>query len=323
MYNLEIFIYDQAVGLDIMGPLEVFAAANVIYQQQGKDEPAYHVVLSADKAGLITLSSGVQIQATRSLGRGAGSDYFMLVGGFDFESLCGDRRLLDRLRKRAARSRRLVSICTGAFLLAAAGLLEGKACTTHWGFSQRLAREYPSINVHPDAIYIQDGDTYSSAGVTAGIDLALALVEQDYGVQLAMEVARSLVLYLRRPGGQSQFSSPLALRQSVGTSFSALHNWLLEDISRAVQVEQMADYCCMSPRHFARRFAEETGMTPAKYLEKLRLEHARELLESTSQTVESIALRTGFGREERLRRTFLKILGVSPSIYRQHFGVSV
>lgn len=331
MKNIEIFIYEQAIGLDVMGPLEVFSTANYIRNLQGKS-PAYKVVLSAEDAGLVTLSSGVAIQATRRLAddsergkdRSKGdSDYFILSGGFVAPQLAEDKDLVARLTQRAKTSKYQVSICTGTFLLAATGLLDGKNCTTHWHYADQLAIRYPELNVNGDAIYIQDDTTYSSAGVTAGIDLALALLEQDYGAELAMEVARSLVLYRHRPGCQSQFSTPLSLRQKAGKSFYKLHDWLQSNIQLPVSVEQMADFCRMSPRNFARRFTETTQITPAKYLEQLRLSQARELLESTPLTIESIALDTGFGREERLRRTFLKTLGVTPSLYRQHFANNV
>jgi len=344
MKSIEIFIYEQAIGLDVMGPLEVFSAANYIRNLQGKP-PAYEVVLSAQESGLVTLSSGVAVQATRTLGddysfgnklsdKGSHkstekgtekgnerySDYFILTGGFVAPQLAEDTDLVARLTQRAKASKYQVSICTGTFLLAATGLLDGKNCTTHWHYADQLAARYPELNVNGDAIYIQDDTTYSSAGVTAGIDLALALLEQDYGAELAMEVARSLVLYRHRPGCQSQFSTPLSLRQKAGKSFYKLHDWLQSNIQLPVSVEQMADFCRMSPRNFARRFTEITQITPAKYLEQLRLSQARELLESTPLTIESIALDTGFGREERLRRTFLKTLGVTPSLYRQHFA---
>ncbi len=319
MIAVEIYIYDQAAGLDVMGPLEVFAAANTIRQFAG-EPPAYDIKICAEQKGLIRLSGGAQLHAPHRLTSGRPIDYLVIAGGLGYERELKNTLLLERLHQRTLDAGKLVSICTGSFLLAAIGVLDGKSCTTHWRCVEDLAKQYPQVNVHPDAIFIQDGSVYSSAGVTAGIDLALALVEQDYGAELALEVARDLVLYLRRPGGQSQFSAPQKLRQIVGDDFSALHDWLVGDLQQVVSVELMAAFCCMSPRHFARRFVERTKLTPARYLENLRVQRARELLETTSLTVEEIANQAGFWREERLRRSFLRVLGVTPSIYRNHFG---
>ncbi len=319
MRTVEIYVYDQAAGLDVMGPLEVFAAANTIKQFAG--EPlAYDINICAEQKGLVMLTGGTQLHAPHRLTSGRSVDYLLVVGGLGYEQQLKNSVLLNRLRKRSLDARKLVSICTGSFLLAEIGVLDGKSCTTHWRCVEELAKQYPKVDVAPDAIFVQDGSVYSSAGVTAGIDLALALVEQDYGAELALEVARDLVLYLRRPGGQSQFSAPQKLRQVVGDDFNALHDWLMADLQQVVSVELMASFCCMSPRHFARRFTEKTKLTPARYLESLRVQRARELLETTSLTVEEIANQSGFWREERLRRSFLKILGVTPSIYRNHFG---
>lgn len=319
MKNVEIFVYDQAAGLDVMGPLEVFSAANALRHEAG-EKSAYKVRISAAQKGLVTLSGGAQLHAMQRLTAGQPLDYLVVVGGVGYESQLTDQPLMQRLKQRAEDSHYLVSICTGAFLLAEVGALDHKSCTTHWRCVDALIEQYPKVNVNPDAIYIQDGEVYSSAGVTAGIDLALALVEQDYGAALALAVARDLVLYLRRPGGQSQFSAPQKLRQVVGDDFSALHDWLLTDLQRVVSVELMATYCNMSPRNFARRFVEKTQLTPAKYLENLRVQRARELLETTSLSVEDISSQAGFWREERLRRSFLKVFGVTPTIYRNHFG---
>lgn len=343
MKQVEIFLYDQVVGLDVMGPLEVFTSANQIRELQHKP-PAYQVTLSAETPGLVTLSSGIQLKAERSLfppcdtdltsddnlvfpsakdsqnPQTLQNDYFMLVGSVIAPDLVQNTELIRQLSAKARAARCQVSVCTGAFLLAATGLLNGKLCTTHWYYSERLAKMFPEVNVDADALYIQQDTVCSSAGVSAGIDLSLALVEQDYGVELAMDVARSLVLYMRRPGHQSQFSTPVSLRKKAGHHFNRLHDWLLDNLRAALSVEQMAEYCRMSPRNFARRFTRTTGVTPAKYLEQLRLSQARGLLESTQLSVEAVALDTGFGREERLRRVFLKNLGVTPSIYRQHFN---
>ena len=302
-----------------MGPLEVFSAANYIRQQNGQ-KPAYEIQLSALQKGLVTLSGGVQLHANRRLTAGSPLDYLIVVGGLGYQAQLDNHHLIKRLGGRAEDAQRVVSICTGAFLLAEIGLLNGKSCTTHWRCVDELAERYTKVNVNPDAIYIEDDGVFSSAGVTAGIDLALALVEQDYGASLALDVARDLVLYLRRPGGQSQFSAPQKLRQVAGDDFSALHEWLMSDLQRVVSVELMASFCHMSPRNFARKFVEKTNLTPARYLENLRVERARELLESTTLSIDAISSQAGFWREERMRRSFLKVFGVTPTIYRNHFG---
>ena len=216
-------------------------------------------------------------------------------------------------------AKQIISVCSGAFIPAACGMLKGKKVTTHWSVADDLARKYPDIKVTPDAIYIRDDNIYSSAGVTAGIDLALALVEEHHGSQLAMDVARILVLYLRRPGRQSQFSAPMKLRAKAGSKFSKLHDWILENLKQSLCVESLAEYVAMSPRNFSRIFSKTTGMSPGKYVESMRLEHARELLESGDSSVETVAKESGFIREERLRRVFLRQLGITPSQYRFHF----
>ncbi|MGH1372548.1 MAG: GlxA family transcriptional regulator [Cellvibrionaceae bacterium] len=319
MKTIEIFIYDQAAGLDVMGPLEVFSAANFLRHQSGQ-KPAYNVRIAAAQKGLVTLSGGVQLHAMDRLTAGTALDYLVVVGGLGYLSQLDDAPLMKRLSDRCEDANKVVSICTGAFLLAEIGLLDGKSCTTHWRCVDELAQRYSSVEVNPDAIYVEDQGVFSSAGVTAGIDLALALVEQDYGAALALDVARDLVLYLRRPGGQSQFSAPQKLRHVVGDDFSALHDWLMTDLQRVVSVELMASFCSMSPRNFARKFVEKTSLTPARYLENLRVERARELLESTTLSIEAISSQAGFWREERMRRSFLKVFGVTPTIYRSHFG---
>lgn len=316
---IEFFLYPDATGLDIVGPLDVFTAANWILGQKGNGRRGYRILFSAKRPGLVRLNSGLQLHADMAIGKGGPIDILLLPGGLGTNQVTQDLKLINQIGMRAKDAKQIVSVCSGAFIPAACGMLKGKKVTTHWSVADDLARKYPDIKVTPDAIYIRDDNIYSSAGVTAGIDLALALVEEHHGSQLAMDVARILVLYLRRPGRQSQFSAPMKLRAKAGSKFSKLHDWILENLKQSLCVESLAEYVAMSPRNFSRIFSKTTGMSPGKYVESMRLEHARELLESGDSSVETVAKESGFIREERLRRVFLRQLGITPSQYRFHF----
>ena len=320
MKTVEIVLFDNANGLDITGPLEVFSVATKLFRRKEVSNKGYTVTFSGNKTGLTTLSSGLKIQAEMVTGAGSATDNFIIPGGLGVDKVCETPLFIHQIKQKATTSKRTVSICTGAFILAKSGLLQGKSCTTHWSRAAELAKQYPDLNVKPDAIFIKDGNTYTSAGVTAGIDLALALVEQDYGSRIAIEIARILVLYMRRTGGQSQFSAPIELRSKAGEEFSRLHDWILENIESPLLIEDLAEYFAMSPRNFSRNFTEKTGITPGKYVELMRLGKARELLESGKQAIDIIARKCGFQREERMRRAFIRTLGVTPSQYRTHFN---
>ena len=231
-----------------------------------------------------------------------------------------DEFLSSWLRLTARRSRRVGSVCTGAFLLARAGLLDGRRATTHWAACQALQRGYPSVEVEPDPIFVRDGNVYTSAGVTAGIDLTLALVEEDLGPCAALDVARELVLFIRRPGGQAQFSAGLAGQSAERPSLRSLQAWIADHLQADLSVAALAERSFMSVRNFARAFAGEVGVTPAAYVEALRLERARTLLETTDAQLEEIAGLCGFGTVETLRRTFGRRLSVNPSDYRSRFS---
>jgi transcriptional regulator GlxA family with amidase domain len=213
----------------------------------------------------------------------------------------------------------LASVCTGAFILASAGLLNDRRATTHWRSANALSREYPAITIDPDAIFVRDGHIYTSAGVTAGMDLALALVEEDFGREVALMVARLLVLFLKRPGGQSQFSSQLAVQMLPSGPLKGLPEWILEHLAEDLSVERLAARVAMSPRNFARVFLKETGATPAKFVEIARIEKARRELEDSNVAVEAVACLCGFGNAERMRRTFQRHLRVVPQEYRRRF----
>ena len=318
-HTIEFLLFPDALGLDITGPLEVFNTASAVNRQNRKGKSAYKFRFVAAKRGAVRLSSGLEIVANGTFKDELSVDTLLVPGGIGATQVTHDPVFIEYVSKRSQQVKRILSICNGAFILAKAGLLEGKQATTHWLAAAEFARRYPNVDVKPDAIFTNDGNIYTSAGVTAGIDLALAVVEEDYGLSIALEVSRLLVLYFRRPGSQSQFSAPMKAQEAAGKRFANLHRWLVNNLNKSVSVEKMAEYSAMSPRNFARVFKTTTGMTPIKFLETLRLDRARELLTAGNQSLDRIAEISGFGREERLRRAFLRRFDVTPSQYRLHF----
>jgi transcriptional regulator GlxA family with amidase domain len=246
-------------------------------------------------------------------------DTLIVAGGQGVMQAAEDARLVDWLRARAGAARRTASVCTGAFLLAAAGLLDRRRAVTHWEYCDLLSRRHPAVMVERDPIFIHDGPMWSSAGVTAGFDLSLALVEEDLGRAIALGVARYLVMFLKRPGGQAQFSAALSL-QSSDDHFAGLHDWLAEHLAENLSLSRLAARTAMSERTFLRRYREATGLTPARAIERLRVEAARQLLAETRLPAKRIAARCGFGSEETMRRSFMRLQGVSPQDFRQRFG---
>ncbi len=317
--RVEFFLYSGMLALDVTGPLDVFQTTNDLLSSNSKGQEGYELVFSALKPGPVATSSGLRFHADSPLGMKT-ADILLIPGGMVAETISRDSEIVQAISSAAQKAQRIVSICSGAFLLAAAGLLYGHRVTTHWIVADRLAERYPEVCVEPDSIYIQDGNIATSAGVTAGIDLALALVEDDYGPTLAIEVARILLLYRRRSGNQSQFSTPLAMQAKAGKRFKDLIDWVEIHLDRNLTVERLAEQAHMSPRTFARIFPSETGMSPGRFIEQLRIDRARELLESGAEGLENVACKSGFGREERLRRAFQRRLGVSPAQYRAHFS---
>ncbi len=243
----------------------------------------------------------------------------MIAGGQGVEEAAADPVLVDWVRARATRARRVASVCTGAFLLAAAGLLDGRRAATHWSVCAELARRFPTVHVEPDPIFVRDGSVWSSAGVTAGIDLALALVAEDLGRVVALAVARYLVVFLKRPGGQAQFSAALSL-QAAEDRFAALHDWISGHLAEDLSLGKLARRAGMSERSFIRHYTAATGLTPARAVEKLRVEAARNLLSDTRLPIKRIAARCGFGSEETMRRSFVRLLASTPQDYRARFG---
>jgi transcriptional regulator GlxA family with amidase domain len=311
--------------LDLIGPFQVFTTANSLYQAQHPHRAAtYRVeIVACSPRTSFTTNSGLQMLAHRSFREMRGEiDTLLVAGGSAIEDDRTSPETVQWLRSAAAATRRIGSVCTGALLLARAGLLNGRRATTHWNWCQHLARRYPKIAVEPDPIFVRDGNVYTSAGVTAGMDLALALVEEDHGSRLALQVARHLVLYLRRPGGQSQFSAALSLQSSDRQPLRELHSWVLENLGRSLTVQMLAEHVTMSPRNFARIFRREMGITPGKFVERLRIETARRRLEETPRSLKRIAQECGFGSVGVMRSVFQRVVGIAPGQYRQHFRSS-
>ena len=305
--------------LDLSGPAQVFAELQEI------ELPAagYALTYLSSAGGLVPTDVGIMIDtAPIASVRPDQVDTLIVPGGPGIWELRQDACLMNWISRTLPRARRIASVCLGAFMLAWTGVLDGKRAATHWRYCPRLRDSFPNIRVEPDAIFVQDGRIWSSAGVSAGIDLALAMIEEDFGHTIALDIARRLVVFLKRPGGQSQFSTVLAAQASdVEGRFSALHAWIIENIASDLKVENLAKKAGMAPRTFARMYASRTGMTPANGVEALRVETARLLLESPQVGgVVEVARRAGFGDDERMRRAFLRHLGVSPSEYRSRFS---
>jgi transcriptional regulator GlxA family with amidase domain len=308
-------VYHGLQGLDLVGPAEVFAG---VAREVGR--PAYRIVIAAAAPGAVETSSGIGIVADTALADVRGPvDTLMVVGGDGTVQAVADEELVTHVRRLGARARRVTSVCSGAFLLGRAGFLDGRRATTHWSACELLAQAFPSVEVDPDPIYVRDGNVYTSAGVTAGMDLALALVEEDHGRDVALAIARRLVLFLRRPANQSQFSAQLAAQMAERDGLRDAQRHVLDHPDRDCSVAALARIALMSERHFARCFTEEVGVTPARYVERVRVETARRLLEDTDHGVEAIAAAAGFGTAETMRRSFLRIVRTSPSEYRQRF----
>ena len=319
MRSIVIVGFDRAQLLDIAGPLQVFASARDLAEARGLPDP-YEIALVSPTGGAVATSSGLAVISEPYALHAGPIDTLIVAGGPGSRRAQHHDGLVRWIRAEAEKARRVCSVCTGAFLLGAAGLLDGRRATTHWGAAAALQRLYPRALVDPEPIFLRDGKLWTSAGVTAGIDLALALVEEDLGRAQALAVARRLVVFLKRPGGQSQFSAVLESQASDDGSFAALHDWIVEHLGGDLRVEALAERAGMSARNFARLYRARTGTTPAKAVERLRLEAARRALEEGAAPVAIVAQRCGFGDEERMRRAFLRGLGVAPLQYRQRFS---
>ena len=317
MRTVLIVLFDGVQSLDVTGPLEVFAGANRWHSGRDQDRPAYLIRTASLGGGAVRTSSGLRLSPDEDLADEAEPDVLIVPGGE------GTRRaepaLIAWLRVQGPRARRLVSVCTGAFLLAEAGLLDRRRVTTHWAYCATLAARFPEITVDPDPIFVTDGNVTTSAGVTAGIDLALALVEDDLGRDAALDIARHLVVFLRRPANQAQFSTQLAAQLADREPLREVQRWIADHPAADLSVETLAGRASLSPRQFARAFATEVGMPPGRYVDRVRLETARRRMEDTADGVEETARRCGYGTPEAMRRAFIRALGVSPAEYRRRF----
>jgi len=319
-HKVAMLAYPQAQILDITGPLEIFArTSRWLCDHAGRRTPAYEIDLVAARRGLLTTSGGLQIRATCSIRELGRTDTLLVTGGLGYQAAARQHALLQWIRTQAAKAQRIGSVCTGALVLARVGLLDGQTVTTHWAYCAELARLAPRALVQADALYVRSGKLYTSAGVTAGMDMALAMVEEDWGKTVALAVAQELVMFLKRPGGQSQFSRLLAAQQRDDT-FGRLEMWILEHLDTDLSIPRLAEQTNLSPRHFARRFLDRVGTTPAAYVARARLEAARRRLEDGAEHLKEVARACGFGDEQSLRRAFKQTLGVTPQEYRARFA---
>ena len=309
MVVLGVLIFPDFQLLDAAGPISVFEIAG-----RSAIKPAAIRVLAA-KAGPVRSSSGVEMVAA-ALRPGVPITTLIVAGGVGVETAARCRTTVAFVQRLARRGARIASVCSGAYMLAAAGLLDGRRATTHWRRTSDFVKRYPAVKLEPDRIFTRDGDVWTSAGITAGIDLALAMVAEDHGDAVAQDTARQLVMYNCRSGGQSQFSALLELRAPNGR-FSPLLSWMRENLHTRLTVEQLADHAGMSARHFARAFTAETGTTPSKAIERLRVEVAHARIQASGESIDCVAQATGFGNAERMRRAFVRTFGQPPQAHRR------
>jgi len=305
--------YDEVALLDLAGPVEVFDGARRGF---GAD---YRVRVASVGGGPMRATAGLQLLTEDLADLDGPVDTLLVVGGFGSQVATADAVLVGHIARLAGTARRVAGVCTGAGLLAAAGLLDGGRATTHWAFCADLARRHPAVEVVPDAIFVRHGRITTSAGVTAGIDLALALVADDHGQDVARQLARWLVVFLQRPGGQSQFSVRSSVPAVRSDGLRVVLDAIAEDPTASWTVADMADRAAMSTRHLARVFPREVGLPPARYVERARVEFATELLDNGDEALDVVARRSGFGSPETLRRAFQRVIGVSPGGYRSRF----
>jgi transcriptional regulator GlxA family with amidase domain len=315
--NIVFVLFEGFDLLDVAGPVEVFATA--CGHGRGGD---YRVHLCAERVGRVRSDSGVALYADATLARAPANIHTLVVPGCGaMEAVLADPRLIASIRRLAARSQRVVSVCTGSFLLAAAGLLVGRRATTHWRYAEDMARRFPDVQLQPDAIYVQDGNCWTAAGVTAGMDLSLALVEADHGQTVALDVARALVFYLKRPGGQSQFSVPLRAQTAEHSLIERARRAIIDQPGKHWSVQRLAEQVHVSERHLRRLFGEELGISPRAFIQGAMLELAQRLLSDGDAQVAEVARRCGYDSAAAFSRRFESRLGISPVAYRARFQV--
>lgn len=318
--SVDIVVYDGFKALEAIGPMSVFNYANYHLQRLGLGG-GYDVKVAAVRTGDIRSDTHMSLYATKPLSLLAPPHTAIIVGAREIEKALGESsQIIEWIEAVSHRLTRTAALCSGAFFLAAAGLLNGRRATTHWALAPLLRARYPAVIVDADCIFVREESVWTSAGVTAGIDLALALVEEDFGRNLALEVARDLVVYLKRPGGQSQFSVHLSLQQSQHPVISDLQDWLLANLDKQICVADMAARMSMSPRNLARVFQREAGVPPMAFVEQARVEASRRALEDNKLPIKTIAMQYGFRTYDPMRKAFLKWLNVTPRAYRARFG---
>jgi transcriptional regulator GlxA family with amidase domain len=324
--HVAMLVYPNCLMIDAIGPMEVFDFANCALQLMGRISPSeqvYSLSIVAEQNDPVKTSSGMSIVADNSYEDiNEGIDTLMIAGATHhsyLEEAIKNSHTLNWLIFMKSKVRRMVSICTGALILAEANLLDGRRATTHWLYCDQLALQHQNIRVEPDKIFVRDGDMYTSGGVTAGIDLALSLVEEDWGSEVAATAARGMLVFMRRPGGQSQFSTYVMKEAKTRKDFRELQAWIISNPDADLSVESLAERMTMSPRNFSRLFCQEVEMTPAKFVERVRLEAARNMMVQTDQPVESVAVNCGFSTAEQMRRSFQRLLKTTPQDYRAVF----
>jgi transcriptional regulator GlxA family with amidase domain len=322
--SLLMVAFPDAQSLDVSGPYEVFSAATRLCRVRGRPDEGYAITLLSPDGGQLRCESGLTLVADGSLARfrakAAGIDTLLVCGGAGARRAAHDARITALVKRLAKSATRIASVCTGAFVLAGAGLLDGKRATTHWARCAQLRAQFPRVQVEDAPIYVRDENLYTSAGVSAGIDLALAMVEDDLGREVASEVARRLVVFVRRAGGQAQFSAQLSVTSAEREPLRELMAWIVDHPDADLDIPALAARMHLSVRHFSRLFRAQTGLSPAAYVERVRVETARRLLETSTRSVERVAEAAGFGTPEALRRAFARRLTVSPREYRSRFG---
>lgn len=321
-YLIHLVIYPGFKSMEAIGPINVFSYANRHLAALG-DPRRYQIQLVAPQPGAIPSDTLIALSTTATLPQHEALDTVLITGSPEIESaVAQETALVQWCQRRAADARRFAALCSGSFFLAAAGALNGRRATTHWSVAALLKRHYPEVRVDADAIFVQDGNLWTSAGVTAAIDLSLAFVEQDFGRNLALAVARDLVIYLKRPGGQSQFSTLLDSQTHATPEIRDVQTWIMSNLDKPLQVEDMAERAGMSVRNFTRLFKQETGMPPANYIANARCERAATLLLDSDLPLKTIAFRSGFPSDEQMRKVFVRRFSLTPRAYRARFATS-
>lgn len=320
--TVDIIVYPGFKALEAIGPMSVFEYANLHLQRRGLGI-GYDIRIASTAIGPVQSDTLMNLQATKAVNPLALPDDVIVVGARDIQAVLGNSQaLVDWIASVSGKIDRFAALCSGTFFLAHAGVLDGKRATTHWSVAQLLQEQYPSVSVEIDAIFIRTGNIWTSAGVTAGIDLALAFVEEDHGRELALEVASDMVVYLKRPGGQSQFSTHLVSQKTVQPNIREIQAWILANLHQRLSVAMLAEKTAMSIRNFTRVFHQEVGVSTLEFIETARFERARQLLADVGIPVKSVAARSGFTDHDHMRRIFQKRLGITAKVYRERFATT-